>query len=97
VANLRSPFASSATAQRLPPIPVGQDARLTIRLSDTTDGDKILILVDPNEDVSAARADAFLNDGESIDISGAALGSGKASDISIIRASGTGMVYFGVF
>lgn len=67
-----------------------------VRLDDLTAGDKIYILVNPNEDVSATNAGAFLNAGESLEISGAALGSGKASDITVIRGSGTGLVFFGV-
>jgi hypothetical protein len=97
VATVASPFASSGTAQRLPPLPVGERGRLTIRLDDAIGTDKIFILIDPDNLVTSTRAGAFLNAGESLEITGAALGTGKASDVSIIRGSGTGLVFFGVF
>lgn len=89
-----SPFASSSTAQRLPGRRLGPDAKLTIRLDDTTNTDRILIRNHATEVVDSAHADMFLNAGESISIEADALV--NIQDITIIAASGTGLVYWGI-
>jgi hypothetical protein len=90
---LGSPFASSNTAKRLPAVSIG-DSKVVIRLDDSTDTDRVLIVIDPQNDASPANASIFLNAGESVEINGRAVG--KASDISIISANGTGNVYWGI-
>lgn len=95
MANLTSPFAASASAQRLPALKVGS-GKLVIRVEETTDTDRVLFLKDPSNDVSAARASGFLLAGESVEICGDALTTGHASDITIVRTSGTPNVYFEV-
>lgn len=96
MANLTSPFVSSASAQRLPARKVGS-GKLIIKLSDTTPTDRVLIRIHPIEDVSAGNADHFLAPGQYLEIQGCSLVTGDASDVTILASAGTGSVYFGVF
>lgn len=95
MANLTSPFAASASAQRLPALKIGS-GKLVIRVANDADNDAVLFLKDPSNDVSAARASGFLEAGESVEICGEALTTGLASDVTIVRTSGTPNIYFEV-
>lgn len=95
MANLTSPFAASASAQRLPARKVGS-GKLVIRVEETVDTDRVLFLVNNVLDVSTTRASGFLLAGESVEICGESLTTGDASDVTIIRTSGTPNIYFEV-
>lgn len=93
MANLTSPFAASASAQRLPAMKVGS-GKLVIRVANDLNTDRVLFLKDPSTEVSATRASGYLEAGESVEICGNSLVTGLASDITIIRTSGTPNIYF---
>lgn len=95
MAALTSPFAASASAQRLPALKVGS-GKLVIRVGNALATDRVLFLKDPAVDVSTTRASGYLEAGESVEICGDALVTSLASDITIIRTSGTPDIYFEV-
>lgn len=95
MANPTSPFTASASAQRLPALKVGA-GKLVISLSDASATDRVVLRIHPIEDVSATRADVYLKAGELLEINGCSLVTGLASDVTVLAASGTPPVYFGV-
>lgn len=92
---LQSPFVASSSAQRLPAKEVGH-GKLVIRIGDTTSTDRVIFRINPIEDVEAAKADGFLNAGESVEIRGDVLSRNQAADVTILATAGTPNVYFGV-
>lgn len=92
MAVLGSPFTAEAAAN-LPDMKLGGHAKVTIRVSDANDGDKIYISTN-GRPASATNAQFFLNDGEAIDIHGSVVTS--LSDISVFAASGTPAIFWGL-
>lgn len=93
MANLGSPFASTSSAQRLPFRRFSAPAKLTIRV-DSGSSDRVLVRCHPKDDVSAAAADIFLLNGESISYEADSMT--NLQDISILATSGTPNIYWGI-